>query len=278
MGFFAALYARVTSAMAAHIERGFFDDGPRMERLDVKFARLYIEAAERRVAGTGGVGRAWTVAFDACEEREPMVLQHLYVGMNAHLLVDLPIAVAEVGSRSTLASLRRDFRRINEVVEAEMGSFHEDSSRDLAAPRPLLQVERPALVGGEQRDALRGARAGLASRRVPRAGGRPRAGAPGRGARSRGGAAGEGGDPPPMGRRRAPRCPRGGERRRAARGSRADGGGRPPHGRECPEMRTEQMIECRGLRTGPRVARAETHALYSRLFGPRGPRWMRSRC
>jgi hypothetical protein len=126
MGFFAALYARVTSAMAAHVERGFFDDGPRMGRLDVKFARLYIEAAERRIAGAGGVGLAWTVAFDACEEREPMVLQHLYLGMNAHLLVDLPIAVAEVSSRSTLASLRRDFRRINEVVEAEMGAFHED--------------------------------------------------------------------------------------------------------------------------------------------------------
>jgi Family of unknown function (DUF5995) len=55
MGFFAALYARVTSAMAAHVDGGFFDDGPRMERLDVKFARLYVDAVEHRLAGTGGV-------------------------------------------------------------------------------------------------------------------------------------------------------------------------------------------------------------------------------
>lgn len=124
MGFFAALYARVTSAIAACIDRRFFDDGSRMERLDVRFASLYLDAAARRLAGTGGVSRAWTVAFDACEERDPIVLQHLYLGMNAHLMVDLPIAVADIGG--PLASLQRDFRKINQVVDAEMGAFHAD--------------------------------------------------------------------------------------------------------------------------------------------------------
>jgi hypothetical protein len=126
LGFFAALYARVTAAIAAHIDERFFDDGPRMERLDVTFADLYIQAVKGRLEGADGVRQAWTVAFDACKQRAPTVLQHLYLGMNAHLLVDLPLAVATVASPSTVASLCHDFRKINEVVDAEMGAFHDD--------------------------------------------------------------------------------------------------------------------------------------------------------
>lgn len=38
VGYFAAMYRQVTAKVAEGIAAGFFDDGPRMERLDVVFA------------------------------------------------------------------------------------------------------------------------------------------------------------------------------------------------------------------------------------------------
>ncbi|WP_433936336.1 DUF5995 family protein [Sorangium cellulosum] len=136
MGYFSALYARVTTTVARRLREGFFDDGPRMERIDVAFANLYIDAAEGHLRGAGPVRAAWRVAFGACEVREAIVLQHIYLGMNAHLLVDLPVALVSVCPPGALLAARRDFRRINDVVRSELGAFH----ADLCAISPRLAV------------------------------------------------------------------------------------------------------------------------------------------
>ena len=44
LGYFAALYQKVTIKVKEGIENNFFDDGPRMEKLDVVFANRYIDA------------------------------------------------------------------------------------------------------------------------------------------------------------------------------------------------------------------------------------------
>ncbi|KYF47582.1 hypothetical protein BE08_26610 [Sorangium cellulosum] len=129
LGYFAALYTRVTLAVTERIRAGFFEDGPQMERLDVAFANLYLDAIGRRLRGAEGVRTAWRLAFDAAEEPDASVLQHIYLGMNAHLLFDLPIAVAMTCPPQRLSSLRIDFLRMNEVVDAEMGAFHDDLCR-----------------------------------------------------------------------------------------------------------------------------------------------------
>lgn len=126
IGYFAALYTRVTTAVTRGIRAGFFEDGPQMERLDVAFANLYLDGVERYRAGEGGVPAAWRVAFDATARPEVTLLQHIYLGMNAHLFVDLPIAVAATCSQEKLASLRADFFRINTIVDGEMDAFHDD--------------------------------------------------------------------------------------------------------------------------------------------------------
>ena len=45
LGYFAALYKRITIAVGVAIEQGAFEDGPRMERFDVAFAVRYFDAA-----------------------------------------------------------------------------------------------------------------------------------------------------------------------------------------------------------------------------------------
>src|SRR4051812_26410560 len=81
VGYFSALYLRVTAAMKRGIESGIFDDGPRMERLDVTFANRYLDALERHRAGLA-IPSSWQITFDACARPGPMILQHLYLGLN----------------------------------------------------------------------------------------------------------------------------------------------------------------------------------------------------
>ena len=44
LGYFAALYKRITIAIRTAIAQGLFQDGPRMERFDVTFASRYFAA------------------------------------------------------------------------------------------------------------------------------------------------------------------------------------------------------------------------------------------
>jgi uncharacterized protein DUF5995 len=141
LGYFSALYTRVTVAVTTRIRAGFFADGPQMEQLDIAFANLYLDAVDRRLRGDNGIRAAWRMAFDVAEKPEATLLQHVYLGMNAHLLLDLPIAVALTCPREKLASLRVDFLRMNDVVDAEMGAFHEDLCK--VSP-PLARVQRSA--------------------------------------------------------------------------------------------------------------------------------------
>ena len=134
-GYFAALYRRVTLGVRDWIRDGRFDDGPRMERLDVRFADRYLDAWRRWRAGQPTT-RSWAVAFDATGTWSPIVLQHLLLGMNAHINLDLGIATAEIARGSNLAPLEGDFRRINDLL----ASMVDDVEERLASVWPLLRV------------------------------------------------------------------------------------------------------------------------------------------
>lgn len=117
LGYFAALYNRVTEAVKAAIANGEFQDGPRMERLDVIFASRYLAAYDQFRAGEVP-SRSWLAAFTAAASDRHIVLQHLMIGMNAHIGLDLGIAAARVAPGAALAGLRTDFDRINTILAA----------------------------------------------------------------------------------------------------------------------------------------------------------------
>ncbi len=115
LGYFAALYRRVTRRVAAGIADGEFDDGPRMDRLDTDFANRYLAALAARLRG-GPTPGAWRVAFDAAGRADGIVLQHLLLGMNAHINVDLGAATAATCAGARLDDVRGDFDRINGLL------------------------------------------------------------------------------------------------------------------------------------------------------------------
>jgi hypothetical protein len=115
LGYFAALYRGVTIQVKAGIASGRFDDGPRMERLDVTFANRYLTALEQFRLGEPP-SRCWSVAFDSAMRWRPLILQQLLLGTNAHVNFDLGIAAATVCPGDELPPLRHDFDAINAIL------------------------------------------------------------------------------------------------------------------------------------------------------------------
>lgn len=134
MGYFAALYQNVTIKVKEGIASGFFDDGRRMEQLDIAFAKRYLVAYyDYRLNKT--TTKSWKAAFDLTSSYWPIVLQHLLMGMNAHINLDLGIAAAEISQGKDLADLQNDFNKINEILS---GLVHEVEG-DLSAVWPVLK-------------------------------------------------------------------------------------------------------------------------------------------
>lgn len=131
IGYFAALYERVTTNVRrALIAGNVFADNDRMERLDVVFASRFLAAWDQHTSG-GTPSESWRVAFAALGHPEPLVVQHLLLGMNAHIGLDLGVAAATIAAtQEAQASLWPDFKRINDVlsrlvkvVEDELGQI-----------------------------------------------------------------------------------------------------------------------------------------------------------
>ena len=99
-----------------------------MERFDVIFANRYLAAWAGREAGAAG-GAAWGVAFGTEHAFWPVVLQHLLLGMNAHINLDLGIAAAETTPGVGIDGLKPDFDRINQLLADLVGDVENRLAR-----------------------------------------------------------------------------------------------------------------------------------------------------
>jgi len=115
-GLFASMYRSVTCEIRDTVrDGGFFSDDVRMEHLAVVFADRYIDAY-RSYRDGAETTESWRLAFEYSEaSRRRMILQHLLLGMNAHINLDLGIATADVVP-DHLPTVYADFLRINEIL------------------------------------------------------------------------------------------------------------------------------------------------------------------
>jgi len=128
IGFFAAMYRDVTDLVRQGIANGQFDDGARMERLDVNFANRYLEALGAYRAGSKPT-RSWLFSFETARMAGPLIVQHLLLGINAHINLDLGVATAETAAGSGLDSLEHDFQTINAILASRVSAIQAEISR-----------------------------------------------------------------------------------------------------------------------------------------------------
>ena len=159
--YFHATYHRTTIAVAEELKRRGFTDPEWVERWDVAFADLYLDALEASLAGRA-LTRPWQIAFNAPPDLPP--LRHVLLGMSAHINYDLPQALIAVISTeqfddaALLARREADHRAIDNVLAARVAA-EDDELTSLSGPAPLLdRLLRPFNRLGTQRF-LREARA-----------------------------------------------------------------------------------------------------------------------
>ncbi|WP_130734867.1 DUF5995 family protein [Flavobacterium sp. J27] len=121
MGYFAVLYCKVTEKVKEGIANGMFQNGPRMEQLDVIFANRYIAAYYEYKLGLQP-STSWQVAFKYATDFWMVLLQHLLLGMNAHINLDLSIAAAQVAPGEAIHDLEADFNMINHILSSLVGN------------------------------------------------------------------------------------------------------------------------------------------------------------
>lgn len=139
IGFFAALYHKVTVKVKEDIDNNLFEDGSRLARLDVLFANRYLFAAYEWLKNPDSplISKSWKKAFENQNNSRRLVLQHLLLGMNAHINYDLGIAVAESAKNgSNIDDLRKDYNAINNIL----GSLTYGVINNLNMISPFLSV------------------------------------------------------------------------------------------------------------------------------------------
>ena len=123
--FFHATYLHTTRAVRDELAEGGFLDAAWVERWDVAFAALYLDALEASLHGRDVPG-PWAAAFAADGAVAP--LRHVLLGMNAHINYDLPQALlavisdAEFGDTALLARREADHRHIDQVLATLAGA------------------------------------------------------------------------------------------------------------------------------------------------------------
>ncbi|HEX5023775.1 MAG TPA: DUF5995 family protein [Agriterribacter sp.] len=124
MGYFGALYKRMTMAVSEGMVQGVFEDGERMNRLDVVFAQYYLDAYNAYKFGRQ-CSKSWKFAFDSCGSNQLTVIQHILLGVNAHINLDLAVAAATVSAGSEINDLSNDFNKINDVIASQVDDVQE---------------------------------------------------------------------------------------------------------------------------------------------------------
>ena len=138
--YFHATYQRTTMAVAAELERGGFADGDWVERWDVVFADLYLDALAAALAGRKPA-RPWDIAFGAPAGLP--ALRHVLLGMNAHINFDLPQALVAVitgeqfDDPALLARREADHKAIDTVLASRVAAEYGERTA-ISGPGTLL--------------------------------------------------------------------------------------------------------------------------------------------
>ena len=138
--YFHATYQRTTIAIAEELRRGGFTDADWVERWDLAFANLYLDALDTALAGRRPA-LPWLTAFNAAAELPP--LRHVLLGMNAHINFDLPQALLavitdeEFDNAALIARRESDHRAVDNVLASRVAA-EDDELAAISGPGSLL--------------------------------------------------------------------------------------------------------------------------------------------
>jgi hypothetical protein len=138
---FLSLYGVVSDEMRTQLKRGAFADPEWVHRYAVAFANLYRTALVAYEGGrTEEVPKPWRVCFDAARRGDGLVLQDMFLGVNAHVNNDLPLALIAISIEPDRQARYRDHAAVNAVL----GSVTQRATDRIAA------LYAPGLAGMDE--------------------------------------------------------------------------------------------------------------------------------
>ncbi len=114
LGLFAFVYRRTTAEILKEIQLKNFEDNDRMAHIDVFFANLYLDAYNNH-QNNMKIPKSWEFAF-VNKNRPLTILQHIIMGMNAHINLDLAIASSSTMNGKELVDIESDFNKVNDIL------------------------------------------------------------------------------------------------------------------------------------------------------------------
>jgi hypothetical protein len=136
-GYFATLYLKVTSSVKEGIQSNRFQNGNRMEELDVTFANRYLEAYYQWQNKEDPTA-SWQFSFQETAKSSALILEQLLLGMSAHINLDLGIATAQTqaDNKAPLEDIHVDFDTMNSIIS----SLTYEALAELDKVSPLLSL------------------------------------------------------------------------------------------------------------------------------------------
>ena len=114
---FLSLYGIVSAEMRDRVRQQAFADPDWVHRYAVAFANLYTRALTAYDAGRlHEVPKAWRLCFDRARAGAGLVLQDMFLGVNAHVNADLPYALAAISIDPDRAARYQDHAAVNQVL------------------------------------------------------------------------------------------------------------------------------------------------------------------
>src|SRR5688572_16406119 len=116
--------------MRTQLAQNRFGDNEWVRRYTVAFANLYGQARRAYDEGrAAAVPKAWRLCFDAAARGSGLVLQDMFLGVNAHVNNDLPLALTDVSIEPDRQARYRDHSAVNAVL----GSVTERATQRITA-------------------------------------------------------------------------------------------------------------------------------------------------
>ncbi len=137
-------YLLMTQNMLAAIDNGEFNDPAWMRTFLHRFADYYFEALQAYEAANPLTPMIWRLAHNAAREPETMVLQNLFLGVNAHINYDLVLTLVDMleAEWPQLSEQQRQLRygdhcHVNEIISQTV-----DLVQDTVVERytPLMDI------------------------------------------------------------------------------------------------------------------------------------------
>ena len=139
VGYFAMLYRLTTLKIVGAVDQGRFADNARMAEMDKNFANRYLDAVSAHFDEWEATA-VWQASFTGAANPKLTVIQHLFLGMNAHINLDLAVAAAETCPGDAIHGFAGDFAKINAILDSLFDIVEHDEAKVWHPLRILLPM------------------------------------------------------------------------------------------------------------------------------------------